>query len=60
MKHVAALITLVDNADERRAPFREAHLAYLRGLQAEGRVVMGDAFADPVDTAPPRRRRSSG
>lgn len=51
MKYFAAIITLVENAVERRAPHREAHLAYLRGLKAEGRVHMGGAFADPVDTA---------
>lgn len=51
MKYFAALFTLVENAVERRAPHREAHLAYVRGLKAEGRVVMGGAFADPVDAA---------
>jgi hypothetical protein len=51
MKYFAAIITLVENVVERRAPYREAHLAYLRGLKAEGRVVLGGAFADPVDTA---------
>lgn len=36
---------------ERRAPHREAHLAYLRGLNDAGRVVTAGATGDPVTGA---------
>lgn len=36
---------------ERRAPYREAHLELVRGLHAEGVVVMAGATGDPVDSA---------
>lgn len=49
VKPFAALITPVENAIERRAPHPDAHLACLRSLKDQGRVVMGGAFADPVD-----------
>ncbi len=39
------------NAIERRAPFREAHLTLAREWVALGRLVLGGAFADPVDGA---------
>lgn len=32
---------------ERRTPFREAHLALVRRLHAQGRIVMAGAFTPP-------------
>lgn len=36
---------------ERRAPFRAAHLAHARAAVARGELVLGGAYADPVDGA---------
>ena len=36
---------------ERRAPFREAHLALARDAHRAGRLVMAGALAEPVDGA---------
>ena len=36
---------------ERRNRFREAHLAYARAAAARGELVLGGAFANPVDGA---------
>lgn len=41
----------VENAVEKRAPFREAHLALARGALARGELLLGGALADPVDSA---------
>jgi uncharacterized protein YciI len=41
----------VENAVERRTPFREAHLALAREASARGELVMAGAFAEPVDGA---------
>jgi uncharacterized protein len=38
-----------DNAVERRAPHREAHLKLAREFQERGELLLGGAFADPVD-----------
>jgi uncharacterized protein YciI len=40
-----------ENAVERRAPHREAHLKLAREWLDRGELVMGGAFADPVDGA---------
>ena len=40
-----------DNAVERRAPYREAHLKLAREFQERGELLLGGAFADPVDGA---------
>jgi uncharacterized protein YciI len=37
----------VENAVERRAPFREQHLANIKRWKDEGRLVMGGALGDP-------------
>ena len=63
LRTFAVLITYVPNAVERRAPHREAHLAYVRALHEAGRLALGGAFADPVDgallsIAPSRARKS--
>jgi uncharacterized protein YciI len=39
------------NAIERRAPFREAHLALAREWVQRGSLLLGGAFADPLDGA---------
>jgi len=41
----------VENAVERRAPHRERHLELARQSLERGELVMGGAFADPVDGA---------
>jgi uncharacterized protein YciI len=47
----AVLATYVPDAVNRRAPHRDAHLAYARALVERGVLVMAGAFADPVDGA---------
>lgn len=51
MKIFAALITFVPNMVERRQPYREGHLAYLRQLKAAGNLLMAGAWTEPVDGA---------
>jgi uncharacterized protein YciI len=41
----------VENAVERRAPFREAHLKLAREANARGELILAGAFAEPVDGA---------
>jgi len=41
----------VENIVERRAPYREAHLAMVREYVDRGELVLGGAFADPADGA---------
>jgi uncharacterized protein YciI len=41
----------VEGAVERRAPHREEHLRLARESLARGELVMGGAFAEPVDGA---------
>ena len=41
----------VEDAVERRAPFREGHLRLAREALARGELLMGGAFAEPVDGA---------
>jgi hypothetical protein len=41
----------VEDAVERRAPFREEHLKLAREAHARGELVLAGAFADPVDGA---------
>jgi uncharacterized protein len=41
----------VENAVERRAPFREAHLRLAREAHARGELILAGAFAEPVDGA---------
>lgn len=36
---------------ERRTPYRQDHLAWLRGRAEEGRMILAGATLDPVDTA---------
>ena len=41
----------VENIIERRTPYREAHLALVRGYVDRGELVLGGAFANPADGA---------
>jgi len=41
----------VENAVERRAPFREEHLRVAGEALERGELLMGGAFAEPVDGA---------
>ena len=49
--HYLLLYDYVENAVERRAPYREEHLRLARGAHERGELVMAGAFADPVDGA---------
>jgi uncharacterized protein len=40
---------LVENYAERRAPFRAEHLALATKSHEQGELVLGGAFADPID-----------
>jgi len=37
--------------EERRKPFRTAHLEHARAAAARGELVLGGAFANPIDGA---------
>ena len=45
------LYDYVENIIERRAPYREEHLALVREFVATKELVLGGAFADPADGA---------
>jgi uncharacterized protein YciI len=45
------LYDYVDNIVERRAPFREAHLSLARESLKRGDLLLGGAFANPIDGA---------
>ena len=47
--HYLLFYDVVDNYVERRAPFRAAHLAYAKQALERGELVLGGAFANPVD-----------
>jgi len=49
--HYLLLYDYADNAVERRAPFREEHLGLAREAVARGELLLGGAFAEPVDGA---------
>ncbi|MBM3697505.1 MAG: hypothetical protein FJW78_03365, partial [Actinobacteria bacterium] len=49
--HFLLMYDYVEDILERRAPYREAHLANLTRLKEEGRVVMAGALGDPVTGA---------
>jgi uncharacterized protein YciI len=42
---------VVDDYVNRRAPFRDAHLAHANQAQARGDLVMAGAYANPADGA---------
>lgn len=41
----------VENYIEKRAPFRDEHLALAKSAQKDGVLVMAGALADPADSA---------
>jgi hypothetical protein len=41
----------VDNYVERRAPFREQHLAHAKAAHERGELFMGGALSEPADSA---------
>jgi len=41
----------IENIVEKRAPYREAHLALAQEYVARSELVLGGAYADPVDGA---------
>ena len=43
--------TTVDNFAEKRAPYRNEHLALAKSYYEEGSLVMAGALADPADGA---------
>jgi uncharacterized protein YciI len=45
--HHALFYDYVENAVERRAPYREDHLAWARTWKDTGRIVMAGALGDP-------------
>ena len=49
--HYLLFYDVVEDYVERRKPLREAHLAYAREAVARGDLLLGGAFADPVDGA---------
>ena len=49
--HTILFYDVVDDYVEKRAPFREQHLALARQAHERGEVVLGGALADPVDGA---------
>jgi hypothetical protein len=49
--HYLLFYDYVENAVERRSPFREDHLRLAREAVGRGELLMGGAFADPVDGA---------
>ena len=49
--HFLLMYEYVEDILERRAPYRDAHLANLQRLKDEGRVLMAGALGDPVTGA---------
>lgn len=41
----------VEDYVEKRKPYREAHLAYVKKFHDEGKLLMAGALADPADSA---------
>jgi len=50
-EHLALFYEYVGDVTERRGPHREAHLAWLRQWQADGRLIAGGALGDPPSGA---------
>ena len=49
--HYLLLYDYVEDAVERRAPYREEHIRLATEARQRGELVMAGAFADPVDGA---------
>lgn len=51
MPYFALIYELVDDYIDRRAPLRAEHLKLASDAHARGEMVLGGAFADPLDKA---------
>jgi uncharacterized protein YciI len=51
VKHFLLFYDFIPDYLERRAPLRPEHFKLAREFQARGELVLGGAFADPVDGA---------
>jgi len=51
MAYFALIYELVDDYIERRAPLRQEHLKLASEAHARGEIVLGGAFANPLDRA---------
>lgn len=49
--HYLLLYDVVDRFVDRRAPFRDRHLALARTAHERGELLLAGAFADPADGA---------
>ncbi len=49
--HYLLFYEVADGYAERRAPFRDAHLAVARRAHRDGKLILGGALANPVDGA---------
>jgi uncharacterized protein YciI len=49
--HFLLLYDYVENAVERRAPYRDEHIRLAREAHERGQLAMAGAFANPVDGA---------
>jgi uncharacterized protein len=49
--HYLLFYDYAENAVERRAPFRDEHLRLAREALERGELLLGGAFAEPVDGA---------
>ena len=49
--HFLLFYTYVPDVLEKRPQFRGAHIQYARASVARGELILGGAFADPVDGA---------
>jgi hypothetical protein len=47
--HYLLFYDVVDHYAERRVPFRTSHLAYAKQALDRGELVLGGAFANPID-----------
>jgi uncharacterized protein YciI len=47
--HYVLFYDVVENYAERRVPFRADHLAHAKQAAARGELVLGGAFANPID-----------
>jgi hypothetical protein len=47
--HYLLFYEVVENYAERRQPFRAAHLEYAKRAVGRGELVLGGAFANPID-----------
>ena len=49
--HYILFYKTVDKYIEKRAPYRDAHLAYAQRACDKGNLIMGGALTDPTDSA---------